>query len=453
LTFWHELQPDQRKSLLTQIYDLDLDQVDTWITHYVKNNQPTEVPSNFTPAPYYPHIPPSDNMSLKYKKAIDLGISSMKHGKIGAFLVSGGQGTRLGFNGPKGNFPISPIKNKTLFRLFAENIAAHSKQSGHPIPWYVMTSPLNYQQTIDIFDANDYFELGKENVFIFQQGTFPNFDFNGKILLADKDTIACSPDGHGGSLKAIYDSGAVDDMKQRGIEYLSYWQVDNPLVNIFDPLFMGLHILDHSDMSSKAVKKIDAFEKMGVLSLINGKVSVIEYSDLSDELATLKKPDGSLVFEMGSIGIHIISRSFIEKLNKESFSLPIHKAVKKIPYIDSHGHLITPYEPNGIKLETFIFDALPLAENSIILETQRSQEFAPIKNASGTDSPESSKQMMINRAAQWLERAGIAIPYKTDGIPDCIIEIAPSFALSEQDVKDKHLQVPVIKPGDSIYLA
>jgi UDP-N-acetylglucosamine/UDP-N-acetylgalactosamine diphosphorylase len=384
--------------------------------------------------------------------ARQLGENLISQGKVAAFVVAGGQGTRLGFDGPKGIFPISPVKNKTLFQIFAETISAVSQKYHTVCPWYIMTSPLNHEQTLKIFDAGNYFGLNKKNVFIFQQGTLPNFSLDGKILLADLGTIATSPDGHGGSLRALYSSGALADMKKRGIEFISYWQVDNPLVSIFDPLFIGLHTFDNAEMSSKALAKTGPFEKLGNFCMSNGKITVIEYSDLPQELAEKKNPDGSLVFELGSIAIHVISVNFIDRLNKQGLALPFHRAVKKIPYIDDNGNLIQPTEPNGVKLETFVFDALTLCEKSIVLQTIRSEEFAPTKNAAGVDSIVTTRQMMIDRAASWLESAGVKIPRKPDGSPDCVIEIAPAFALSKDDVIAKRDKILPIKPGDKIYL-
>jgi UDP-N-acetylglucosamine/UDP-N-acetylgalactosamine diphosphorylase len=242
-------------------------------------------------------------------------------------------------------------------------------------------------------------------------------------------------------------------MKRRGVEFISYFQVDNPLINIFDPLFIGLHALDKAEMSSKAVIKTGPKEKVGNFCLVDGKVTVIEYGDLPDELTQKRSPDGSLVFELGSIAIHIINCTFVEKLNAAGFALPLHRAVKEIPHVDQQGNFIEPAEPNGIKLESFIFDALPLASRSIILETLRSEEFAPVKNATGIDSVESAKEMIIARGAAWLESAGVAVPRKPDGSADCLIEIAPSFALEKYDIRTKLNQIPEIKPMDRLYLA
>ena len=336
-------------------------------------------------------------------------------GRVAALTVAGGQGTRMGFDGPKGNYPISPVRGKTLFRLFAETIQAVSRRYGATCPWYVMTSPLNHTQTVEIFRAENYYGLDAKDVFIFQQGTLPNFGFDGRILLADRAEIARSPDGHGGCIRALARGGALQDMKTRGVEYLSYWQVDNPLVKLFDPLFIGLHALDEAQMSSKAVIKNAPKEKVGNFCLVDGKVTVIEYSDLPDELAEKCGADGSLMFHLGSIAIHIINAGFVEKLSGHGASLPLHRAVKKIPHLDLQGRSVEPTEPNGVKLEAFIFDALPMADDSIILEIERSDQFAPTKNATGVDSAESTRVMMVERAAQWLESAGVPVPRRPDG--------------------------------------
>lgn len=453
LKFWDELSGDERNALLDQIRDLDIKEIGRWIETLVKHAPESAVASlEFEPAPAYGVEPRGDSQAQKYREATRLGEELISAGKVAGFVVAGGQGTRLGFDGPKGSYPISPIKNKPLFQVFAETIAAVSARYGATCPWYVMTSPLNHTATVEFFAAHDYFGLGRDNVVIFQQGTLPNFDFDGRILLAEKGSIARSPDGHGGSIRALRRSGALDDMKRRGVEYLSYWQVDNPLVKLFDPLFIGLHVLDEAEMSSKAVIKNAPKEKVGNFCLVDGKITVIEYSDLPDELAEKRDPDGSLTFRRGSIAIHIINTSFIEKLNTEGSTLPLHRAVKKIPHIDADGNRVEPTEPNGVKLESFIFDAVPMAENSIILEIDRDEQFAPTKNATGVDSAESCRAMMVERAARWLEQAGVAVPRQPDGSPDCMIEIAPGFALDPEELAAKKNDVPSIQPGDRVYL-
>ncbi|MCP4259141.1 MAG: UDPGP type 1 family protein [Planctomycetes bacterium] len=450
LAFWDRLSTVQRQHLLSQINQLDLAKIDYWVTDYVKKAASDKIAVNLTPAQFYNYEPSDQNKKRKYAKAVKLGKDLIRQGKVAAFVVAGGQGTRLGFNGPKGDFPISPIKNKTLFQIFAEYIAAASNKYKTICPWYIMTSPLNRARTEEIFRSNQYYGLEPKDVFIFQQGTMPNFSEDGRILLSDEANLSCSPDGHGGSLKALYQSGAIENMKRRGVEYISYFQVDNPLINIFDPLFIGLHALDKSEMSSRTVMKTGPFEKVGNFCLADGRLTVIEYIDLLDELAEKRNPDGTLTFKLGSIAIHIINRAFVEKLNADSFSLPLHRAIKDITHIDDYGESV---ELKGVKLETFVFDAIPLASNSIILETLRPEEFAPTKNTTGDDSAVTTREMMIARAGAWLESAGLTIPKKPDGSFDCVIEISSGFALQKDDIKEKLNQIPQIKPGDKIYLA
>jgi UDP-N-acetylglucosamine/UDP-N-acetylgalactosamine diphosphorylase len=453
LAFWPQLSDVQKQELLGQVGDLDLTKIDEWAEHLVKGAPETPVVrQDFEPATSYSPEPHAPAEQRKYNQAIALGEKLISQGKVAAMVVAGGQGTRLGFDGPKGNFPISPVRNKTLFRIFAETIQAVGRRYGATCPWYVMTSPMNHPQTVALFEADNYYGLDARDVFIFQQGTLPNFDFDGRILLEDKGRIARSPDGHGGCIRALARSGALADMQRRGVEHISYWQVDNPLVRLFDPLFIGLHALDGAEMSSRAVIKNAPKEKVGNFCLVDGRVTVIEYSDLPDELAEKRRPDGSLAFELGSIAIHIINTGFVEKLNKEAYSLPLHRAVKKIPHIDAKGNRVEPKQPNGIKLESFIFDALPLARESIIVDIIRSEQFAPVKNATGEDSVAVTRRMMVERAAAWLESAGVKIPRRPDGSVDAVIEIAPSFALDKSDLAAKHDRIPTIKPGDQVYL-
>ncbi|MHC4104965.1 MAG: UTP--glucose-1-phosphate uridylyltransferase, partial [Planctomycetota bacterium] len=294
LAFWDRLNTAQQQHLLSQINQLDFVKIDYWVTDYVKKAASDKISGDFAPAQFYSYQPSGQKQQRKYAKAVKLGKELIQQGKVAAFVVAGGQGTRLGFDGPKGDFPISPIKNKILFRIFAEYIAAASKKYKTVCPWYIMTSPLNHIRTEEIFRSNQYYGLEPKNVFIFQQGTMPNFSEDGRILLSDKADLSCSPDGHGGSLKALYQSRAIEDMKRRGVEFISYFQVDNPMINIFDPLFIGLHALDNAEMSSRTVMKTGPFEKVGNFCLVDGRLTVIEYSDLPDELAERQNPDGSL---------------------------------------------------------------------------------------------------------------------------------------------------------------
>jgi UDP-N-acetylglucosamine/UDP-N-acetylgalactosamine diphosphorylase len=274
----------------------------------------------------------------------------------------------------------------------------------------------------------------------------PAVDFAGKLLLADRERLAWNPDGHGGTLRALARTGMLRDMADRGIEHISYFQVDNPLVPPLDPVFLGFHADAESDMSSKMARKRDAHEKLGHFCLSGGRLVVIEYSDMPDDLAEARGPDGRLRYEAGSIAIHILARPFVERLTSSAkFALPFHRAEKKIPYVDASGRPRTPGQPNGIKFEMFIFDALPMARNPLVLEIDRSREFSPVKNASGEDSPATAARDMVRLAAADLEAAGVPIPRGPvatgdstwrDGEPKFLVEISPLAARTTEELRD-----------------
>ena len=278
----------------------------------------------------------------------------------------------------------------------------------------------------------------------------PAFSMDGRLLLGEKDSLALSPDGHGGSLRALDKSGALADMRKRGVEHLSYFQVDNPLVHCIDPLFLGLHALTGSEMSSKTIPKAGPLEKVGNFVIGDGVLQVIEYSDLPEELAKQTNPDGSLRFNAGSIAIHALAVSFVERLNHGGqLKLPWHRAEKKVPYVDDKGQAVKPDKPNAVKLEQFVFDAIPLAKNAIVYKTDRAEEFSPVKNAEGTDSPATCRRDQVRRAARWLRGAGVAVPEKA-GEPDATLEISPLYATSEEQLRERSPKVKIDSGARSV---
>src|SRR5687768_3988322 len=310
LRFESQLSAAEKHRLAAQLAALDLDDIAELVETQVKRKASFELPKKIEPVRAYPRVPGPEQRDL-YARAEQRGHEMLRQGMVGAFLVAGGQGTRLGYDGPKGEFPVTPVKNKPLFQVFAEQLLAHSRDAGRSIPWYIMTSETNDAPTRAFFAKHNFFGYPKQEVYFFQQGLMPAFDMNGKILLDSEDSLALSPDGHGGSLRALAKSGALADMKRRGVEHLSYFQVDNPLVHTIDPRFLGLHDLTGSEMSSKTVAKAGPLEKVGNFCIGDGKVQVIEYSDLPEELAR-KTEGGSLAFNAGSIAIHALRVSFIE---------------------------------------------------------------------------------------------------------------------------------------------
>lgn len=452
LHFADTLDDKGRTQLLSQLSALDLDNMADLVNTQVRTKAAVHIPTKIDPVTAYPRTPREDQKKL-YDDAFKRGIELLKSGKVAAFLVAGGQGTRLGYDGPKGEYPVTPIKHKPLFQVFAEQLLAWGKESGKSIPWYVMTSDANDAATRAFFLKHNYFGYNKADVFFFQQGMMPAFAMDGKMLLGAKDSLALSPDGHGGSLRALEKSGAIADMKKRGVEHLSYFQVDNPIVHTIDPLFLGLHDLTGSEMSSKTIPKAGPLEKVGNFVFADGVVQVIEYSDLPESLAKETNADGSLKFNSGSIAIHALRVSFIERLNSGGqLKLPWHRAEKKVPYVDNAGNAVKPETPNAVKLEQFVFDAIPLAKNAIVYTTDRAEEFSPVKNAEGTDSPATSRRDQVRRAARWLTAAGVTVPLKADGEPDATIEISPLFASTAQQLRSRDLTKVKIGSGESVYL-
>ncbi len=446
LTFFNDLDDTAAGALLDEIEARDWAHLQRLIETYVLKRPEAHVPEHPEPAPCYPVAPTPDRVE-KYTRARALGEQLLREGKVAAFVVAGGQGTRLGFDGPKGAYPATPVNGKPLFQVFADYLLKIAEKYGKPVPWYVMTSGLNHQPTVDFFKQHNHFGLNPDDVMFFTQGTMPSIGYDGRVLLAERGMLALNPDGHGGSLRALHVSGALEDMTRRGVEQISYFQVDNPNVKCIDPLFLGLHALDGAQMSSKMVLKTGPHEKVGNFAEVDGRIVVIEYSDLPDALAEAKQPDGTLKFNAGSIAIHAISRAFVEQLNAGGFSLPFHRADKKVAHIDlSTGQRIEPTEPNAVKLEAFVFDALPLAEKSIVLQTDRVEEFAPIKNATGVDSAETSRRLQSERAARWLEAKGVTIPRCKDGMVDAHIELSHRTAVEADDLDN--LELPDrIEPG------
>lgn len=370
------------------------------------------------------------------ERAARRGRQALEAGQVAVVLVAGGQGTRLGHDGPKGTFPIGPVSAKSLFQIHAEKVLAISRRCGVPLPLYVMTSPGNAQVSREFFADHEFFGLDRDRVVFFRQGTMPALDRQtGKLLMADRHRIATSPNGHGGVVKALADGGHLADLRRRGVQYVFYYQVDNPLVKVADPACLGHHIQAGAEISLKVVRKLHPQEKLGVVVEVDGRLQIIEYSDLPAEVARRRLPDGSLEIWAGSIAVHVFDLSFLERLAGDGAKLPLHRAIKKVPYLDESGQLVQPVEPNAIKLELFVFDALPLAHKALVVETDRRAEFEPLKNAHGENSPISVRQAMSNLFASWLDRADVRVAYRPDGSAAVPIEISPLLALDAEELR------------------
>jgi len=328
-------------------------------------------------------------------------------------------------------YPIGPVSGASLLEIHMEKALAAARRYGAAVPVYVMTSPVTHDEQIAFLDKHDRFGLARDDLVAFCQGTMPAVDAKtGKLLLAAKDELFLSPNGHGGTVAALAESGAFEHMRRRGIKHLFYLQVDNPLAPIADPEFIGYHLLAQSELTSMAVAKQTPEDKLGNFVAIDGCVQVIEYSDFPHDVAERRSADGQLVFWAGSIAVHVFAVAFLERALGLRDALPFHVARKKVPHVDASGRRVEPSQPNALKFERFIFDLLPHAANALVVEHPEQEVFAPLKNAPGAerDTPEYVRELMIDQHRRWLTSAGVKA---ANGVP---VEISPLWALDAAGV-------------------
>lgn len=435
LHFWDELPEPARDRLLNQIRTVDFTLLARLIEKHLKSPESAAANKRLEPTEVIT-LPGTTSEKKRRAEAGQTGEAALRKGKVACLLVAGGQASRLDYDGPKGAFKVGPVSGKSLFQLFAERILFLNRRYDIQISWYIMTSRTNDGQTRDFFAQNRFFGLPEERVSFFEQMMMPALDFNGRLILSARDAIFMNPAGNGVCPLSLKKSGALEAMKKEGIEYVFYFQVDNVLAKIADPVFIGYHILDQTEASTKVVAKLHPEEKMGVVGQVNGRFGIIEYSELSEEQMYARKDDGSLRFGYGTIGIYIFGRDFLEKV-AGNFNLPFHVARKAIPYLDEAGNLIRPTQPNGIKFETFIFDMLPQARKASAVEVVREEEYLPLKNKEGENSPATVKNGLINLYASWLEAAGIKVPRDDQGEVAGVVEISPIFALDRESFVEK----------------
>ena len=432
LRFWAEIGEQEQAQLAAQIENLDLAQLSRLIADEDEKPDFAAMSARATPPPAV--LADGSGTDWTIEQARRRGDEALAAGQVGVVLVAGGQGTRLGFDQPKGMFPIGPVSNRTLFQIFVDRLKAVNRHYGVEVPLYLMTSDATDAATREFFERNDYLGLSPSSVRIFKQGTMPAVEAaTGKLLLNSKASLALSPDGHGGTVAALVRSGALDDAESRGIRHLCYIQVDNPLVALCDPVFLGHHLLAGSEMTSQVVRKRYPTEKVGNVAIVDGQMQIIEYSDLPDEAAEATDAEGKLKFWAGSIAVHVMDVDFVRRMSDQTDALPFHRASKKVPFVDESGQRVEPETPNATKFERFIFDLLPSAKNTIVVEGLPSECFAPVKNADGapTDTPELARQAMIELHRGWLERAGAKIS------PGVQVEVSPLFSISPENLAQK----------------
>ena len=436
LEHYKNLKSEKQKEFLQGLQGLDLGLVFRLHKKFVaEDNAPPTLYNIIKPAPIIT-IPKTPEEKTRREEARILGESLIRENQVAILIVAGGQSTRLGYNGPKGTFPISPIKKKSLFRLFAETVKALSIRHSATIPLLIMTSSENHRDTQQFFLSNQFFGLDPGSICFFEQGVLPTITPEGKLILKDDTHLLANPDGHGGSLKGLYESGLLKYLTENGFSELFYCQVDNPLVKTADPVFIGYHRMEKAEISTKVVRRRDFEEKVGIYGIVNGKPAIIEYSDLLPDNQYALDEKGDMRYWAGNIAVHMISLSFVQRLNQDGYGLPYHRAVKTIETLGPDGK---PAKMIGWKFETFVFDAIPLAQNTCCVEVIREEEFAPVKNSEGVDSPDTARTAMNMLYRTWLKEAGAELA------PEAQIEISPLYALDKEELTKKF-------KGQAIYI-
>jgi UDP-N-acetylglucosamine/UDP-N-acetylgalactosamine diphosphorylase len=435
LAWWDQLGHDERRELLAQEQALDLDLLRRL---YGRRDQAFAPPAaeRIAPVPVIPRDGPTRGEHARQ------GEEAFHRGEVAVLVVAGGQGSRLGFNHPKGMFPVGPVSGKSLFQIHAEKVRARGRRHNVTLPFLVMTSPATHADTVAYFAAHDYFGLPSHEVHFFCQGTMPALDrASGRLLMEKPGQLFLSPDGHGGTLTALSASGLLDRLKHRGVRHVFYFQVDNPLVRVADPVFLGHHIAHRAEVSSKIVPKLGPTDKLGNVTRVDGRCTIIEYSDLPEELGRQTDANGRLRLWAGSPAIHVFDLDFLARVTAHPDGMPFHVAKKKVPYLNDKGEMAQPDQENALKFERFIFDVLPLAERWTVVETSRAEEFSPLKNASGADSPQAVEQALSDLAADWLTRAGAEVPRNPDGSAAVPLEVSPLFAQDPAELTSR------LRPG------
>ena len=386
LSQYNKLKEEKKAQLLNEILTLDFQQIEELykrINTTVDFNNSKIEPINYT-----------DKSSLseqELKKYEEIGLKQIKEGKLAVVTMAGGQGTRLGHSGPKGTFDIGLDSHKPIFEILCDTLKNAQKKYGIYVTWYIMTSAENNGDTVKFFEEHNYFGYPKDKVIFFIQGKLPMIDPKGKILIGKDGLIKQAADGHGGIFLSMKKNGIIYDMKTRGVEWVFIGGVDNVLVNMVDPVLLGLATDKKMLAAGKSVVKANPQEKVGVFCKRNGKPSVVEYSEISPEMAEATDKNGELIYGESHILCNLFNIEAIEKISKNT--LPYHSAFKKAEYIDENGNLISSDKPNAYKFEAFLFDAFETLNDMAILRVKREEEFAPVKNAEGEDSPETARKL------------------------------------------------------------
>ena len=387
LNNFKNLSEEKQKRLLEQIKNIDFDLIKS--LYDTTQNITTEIQDDqIKPIEFFD----KEKLYDDYKKYKEIGEKAIRTKKLAAVTMAGGQGTRLGHDGPKGTYDIGLESHKSLFELLSDGLKEQGKKYGVIIPWFIMTSRENNDATVEFFAKHRYFGYEKDkNIFFFKQGELPMIDTEGKILIGEDGLIKEAANGHGGIYEALVKNGMTKKMRELGVEWVFIGGVDNCLVKMVDPVLMGIAIDKNVTAAGKSVVKANPQEKVGVFCKRNGRPSVVEYTEIPKEMSEATDENGNLIYGESHILCNLFNIDAIERMGSKP--LPYHIAFKKATYIDKDGNKVVPDGPNAYKFEAFLFDAFGELDDMAILRVKREEEFAPVKNATGTDSPETAIEL------------------------------------------------------------
>lgn len=390
LNHYNELSDEEKQDLLSQIELVDFSVLDS--LKYKDNVHSRR--RKFEPL----GAVTIDEIAKRNDEFTKAGLSAIKDGKVAAVLLAGGQGTRLGFDKPKGMFNIGEERELYIFECLINNLMRVVKEAGAWVPLYIMTSEKNYSDTVSFFKEQEYFGYNCDYIRFFIQDMAPSADYDGKILMENRSKISMSPNGNGGWFSSMSRAGLLDEIKEKGIEWINVFAVDNVLQRIADPAFLGAVILSGCESGGKVISKATPDEKVGVLCLEDGKPSIVEYYELTDEMLTMREADGSLSYKYGAILNYLFSVRRLEEIVDKK--MPIHVVEKKIPYMDETGQFINPDKPNGYKFETLVLDMVHMQDSCLCFEVVRNREFAPVKNPDGIDSVQTARALLAENGIE-----------------------------------------------------
>lgn len=435
LAHWDELDEIAKAKLATQIDEVDFDLLlkeEPRSPHREKSDAALQPPPVIT----------LEEQASSHDAFLE-GELCLSEGRVGVVLVAGGMGTRLGFEQPKGMFPIGPVSKSSLFQVLIERIVAIGRRYGVRIPLYLMTSHATHNATIRFLREHDAFGLNHDDLRVFCQGTLPAIDATTRrLLMSGPGELATCPDGHGGFLDAARKSGCFEDMSRRGIDVLFYGQMDNPLLQIADPELIGHHLLANADITTQVVRRTNAAEKVGMFVAQGPKVWILEYSELPPKIATATDDDGTPLFWAGNTGAHLFRVPFLKRIASRPNALPAHPCRKQVAHFDEQRRFHEPETPNAIKFERFIFDLMHHTSRTALVECDRAKTFAPVKNPDSmtTDTAATARAAMVKLHTGWLQDAG------TEVAPGVDVEISPLFALNRADLGSKALAPTIGEP-------